>query len=110
MNRLAGILKQIAMAIVATVVVLYVGDYALLRAKLMWPKLGAGTGTVTMLRMYAIPQKNGRVEFEMDANQPQVTVPCVHSVFPHLGNSPCWYLQRNSDKPIPVVILPFLRN
>ncbi len=76
----------------------------------MWPKWGAGYGTVVMTRMYAIPQKNGRVEYEMDANQPEVNTPCVHSLFPHMGNSPCWYLERNRNTPIPVVILPFLAN
>lgn len=108
MTRLSRILKQSAIAIVVTTLVLFVADYLLLRAKLIWPKLGAGTGTVTMERLYAIAQKNGRVEYELDANQPEVTLPCVHSLFPHMGNRPCWYLQRNSTKPIPVVILPFL--
>lgn len=108
MTRLSRLLQRTAIALVATVVVLFVADYLLLRAKLMWPKLGRGTGTVTLERIYAIPQKNGRVEYELDANQPEVTLPCVHSLFPHMGNSPCWYLQQNSTKPIPVTILPFL--
>jgi hypothetical protein len=55
-----------------------------------------------MERLYAIPQKNGKIDYEFDAQQPDVTTPCVHSLFPHLGNSPCWYLQRNSQKPIPM--------
>ena len=108
MTRLSRLLQRTAIALVTTLVVLFVADYLLLRAKLMWPKLGSATGTVTMERMYAISQKSGRVEYEMDANQPEVTLPCVHSLFPHMGNSPCWYLRQNATKPIPVVILPFL--
>src|ERR1700746_3529638 len=108
MTRLSRIMKRPGIAIVVTTLVLFVADYLLLRAKLIWPKLGAGTGTVTMERLYAIAQKNGRVEYELDANQPEVTLPCVHSLFPHMGNSPCWYLQQNATKPIPVVILPSL--
>jgi len=108
MSRLSNIFKRTVVGAALAVVVVFVVDYVVLRAKLMFPKLGAATGTVLMQRMYAIPQKNGRVEYEMDVNQPQVNTPCVHSLFPHMGNSPCWYLQQNATKPIPVVILPAL--
>ena len=50
MTRLSRILKQSAIAIVVTTLALFVADYLLLRAKLTWPKLGAGTGTVTIIR------------------------------------------------------------
>ena len=108
MSRLSNIFKRTFIGIVVALVAVYVLDYALLRAKMMIPRLGAATGTVKMTRLYAIPQKNGSVEFELDANQPEVTMPCVHALFPHMGNSPCWYLQQNANKPIPIVILPFL--
>jgi hypothetical protein len=108
MSRLTNILKRSVVGIVIAIIAVFIVDYVVLRAKLMFPKLGVATGTVQMQRLYAIPQKNGRVEYELDANQPEVTTPCVHSLFPHMGNSPCWYLQQNATKPIPVVILPFL--
>jgi hypothetical protein len=108
MTRLSTIFKRTVIGIVVTIVAAFIVDYVVLRAKLMFPKLGDANGTVQMTRLYAISEKNGRVEYELDANQPQITMPCVHSVFPHMGNSPCWYLQQNATKPIPVVILPFL--
>jgi len=108
MSRLSNIFERTIIGVVAAVVVLFVLDYLVLRARVMFPKLGAATGTVQMTRMYAIAQKNGRVESQMDVNQPQVTMPCVHSLFPHMGNRPCWYLEQNANKPIPVVILPAL--
>lgn len=108
MSRLSNIFKRTVVGIVVAFVVVFVLDYALLRARMMFPKLGDATGTVKMTRLYAIPQKSGRVEYELDANQPEVMTPCVHSLFPHMGNSPCWYLQQNANKPIPVVILPSL--
>jgi hypothetical protein len=74
----------------------------LLRYRILRGKTDAAIGTVTMERLYAIPQKNGKTDYEFDAQQPEVTVPCVHSLFPHLSQSPCWYLQRNSQKPIPM--------
>ncbi len=108
MSRLSNIFKRTLVGILIAAACVFVLDYSVLRAKMMFPKLGAATGTVQMTRMYAISQKNGRVEYELDANQPEVTMPCVHSLFPHLGNNPCWYLQQNATKPIPVVILPSL--
>jgi hypothetical protein len=66
------------------------------------PKAGEAFGTVQMERLYAIPQKNGKTDYEFDAQQPEVTTPCVHAIFPHMGDAPCWYLQRNSQKPIPM--------
>jgi hypothetical protein len=102
--RLSSIFKRAVIGIVVALVAAFIVDYAVLRAKMMFPKLGAATGTVQMTRLYAIAQKNGRTEYELDANQPEVTMPCVRSLFPHMGNSPCWYLQQNATKPIPVVI------
>src|SRR3984957_12663643 len=108
MSKLSNIFKRGFVGIVVVVVAAFVVDYVVLRAKMMFPKLGAATGTVQITRLYAIAEKNGRVEYELDANQPEVTMPCVHSLFPHMGNSPCWYLQQNATKPIPVVIFPSL--
>jgi hypothetical protein len=108
MSRLSYIFKRTVIGILIVLVAAFILDYVVLHAKMMFPKLGAATGTVQMTRLYAISEKNGRVEYELDANQPEVTMPCVHSLFPHLGNSPCWYLQQNATKPIPVVILPSL--
>src|ERR1700743_502658 len=108
MSRLSNIFKRTVLGIVVVLIAAFIVDYVLLRAKVMFPKLGAATGTVVMTRLYAISQKNGRVEYELDANQPEVTMDCVHSLFPHMGKNPCWYMKKNAKKPIPVVILPSL--
>jgi hypothetical protein len=91
-----------AMALLA---LLYAGDYAIVRSRAAFPRLGSAYDSVQMVRLYAIPLKNGRTEYELDARQPQVTLPCVRALFPHLGYQPCWYLRRNSQKPIPMLIL-----
>src|SRR5579871_5084674 len=108
MSRLSSTFKKTIIGVAITVIAAFIVDYVVLRAKVMFPRLGAATGTVQMTRLYAIAQKNGRVEYELDANQPEVTVPCVHSLFPHMGNSPCWYLEQTANKPIPVAIFPAL--
>ena len=101
--------KRTAAALVLALVLLYGGDYLFLRLRVAYPKLGNALGTVQMQRLYAIPLNGGKTEYEFDARQPVVATTCVHSLFPHLGQQPCWYLQRNSEKPIPMVIMPTAR-
>jgi hypothetical protein len=97
--------RRALLLLVALAAVAYAGDYVLLRLRAADPRLGSAFGSVQMERLYAIPLKNGATEYELDARQPEVSVDCVHALFPHLGYSPCWYLRRNSQKPIPMVIL-----
>jgi hypothetical protein len=104
-NPLISYVKRALLLIVALAALLYAGDYTLVRLRMAFPKLGPAMDTVQMGRLYAIALKNGRTEYELDAQQPEVTVTCVRALFPHLGYSPCWYLRRNSQKPIPMVIL-----
>ncbi len=60
--------------------------------------------TVTALRVLAIGEKGGKTEYTLDQIQPQQTGVCVHSLFPHAGDLPCWYLKRKFAQPIPMVI------
>jgi hypothetical protein len=106
---LATIAKRALAATLLLLGLVYAGDYLFVRYRTAYPKAGDAFGTVVMERLYAIPQKNGATEYEFDARQPEVNTPCVHSLFPHVGLSPCWYLKRNSQKPIPMVIMPLER-
>jgi hypothetical protein len=63
--------------------------------------------TVDMQRMLAIQMKGGKIEYTMDRTQTAQFEPCVYSLFPHAGLEPCWYLLRQSHKPVPLIILPF---
>jgi hypothetical protein len=101
-SRASLIAKRAAIVVILLFAVVYTGDYLLVRWKMAHPKTGEPFGTVRMERLYAIPQKNGKIDYEFDALQPEVTTPCVHSIFPHMGDAPCWYLLRNSQKPIPM--------
>ena len=73
----------------------YAIDYAVLRFRMATNR--NATGTVTVRPVYAVPQKNHSTEFL--AGDPQ-NQPCVHSLFPHLGDSPCWYLARHKEQQI----------
>jgi hypothetical protein len=102
LSRISLILKRTVVVVLAALALTYAFDYLRVRYKMAHSASGSAFGTVQMERLYAIPQKNGKIEYELDARQPEVTVPCVHALFPHMDERPCWYLQRNSQKPIPM--------
>jgi hypothetical protein len=52
---------------------------------------------MTIQRYYAVPQKGGKIEF-LSADPQQQT--CTHSLFPQMGDPPCWYLARHTDQRI----------
>ncbi len=102
MSGVSVIVKRASVTTIVLLALVYLGDYLWLRYKVAHPQSGNAYGTVQMIRLLAIPLKDGKTEYELDAQQPEVDTPCVHSLFPHLGDSPCWYLQRESQKPIPM--------
>ena len=96
------ITRRILLAAVSTLAFIYVGDYLSVRVRLMHPKSADPLESITTARILAIPEKNGKVEYEPDVQNPQQTVTCVHSLFPHLGYSPCWYIKPKLGQPIPM--------
>jgi hypothetical protein len=130
MNPIAKIALRAGLVLLILLAILYGGDYAFLKYRLARFEGGnkstgnsgnSGPGsapnsppstsgsspsaprgpldTVQIQRTYEIPHKDGRAEFAFA--EPQ-TVPCVHSIFPHLGYSPCWYLKRHTQQTIPM--------
>ncbi len=89
------ILKRMAVGVLALLVAVYIGDYLRVRLRMAYPKSGDAFGAVTMY--YSTTLKSGKTEVFFD--QPQ-TETCVHSLFPHFGDRPCWYASRNSVKPV----------
>jgi hypothetical protein len=86
---------RILMVAVVSLVIVYVGDD--LSVRYCIPKSRKPLGTVTIQRYDAIPEKNGKTEF---AFEDPVIQTCVHSLFPHLGYQPCWYVGRHSEQRI----------
>jgi hypothetical protein len=105
LNNLGNLVRRTLVLVVALAAIVYAGDYAVVRLRASCPRLGNAFGSVQVVRLLAIPLKNGRTEYELDALQPEATVTCVRALFPHLGYQPCWYVRRQSQKPIPMVIL-----
>jgi hypothetical protein len=84
-------------AIVALLLLTYVGDYCSLHYQIPGGRPQYGQITVNIL--YVIHVKGGKIQYEPG---PQETDTCVHSLFPQYGCSPCWYLSRHTDKLIDI--------
>ena len=92
---IARLLRRVFVSLVLLAFVSYAADFAWLHFRLA-THLNV-LATVTVHPYYAVPQKNHKVEFLFEEPHDET---CVEALFPHLGDSPCWYLDRNKDKRI----------
>jgi hypothetical protein len=86
---------KVVIALLGAAGLFYIGDYAVLRYRIARNLTPYGSVTVNVY--YAVPQKNGRMEYDFGSSQAEV---CVNSVFPQAGYAPCWYLRRRSDQQV----------
>ncbi len=84
-------MKRALLATLVLAAAVYLGDYVSLRLRI--PNHREPFGTVMVERDFAVALKNRQTEFMFNQPQPQ---PCVYSLFPHLGDPPCWYLARHA--------------
>ncbi len=96
---------RVLYAILLVVALAYGYDYASVRRRASEKKPGDPFDVVTFPHLLAIPQKGNRVDYEFDAQSPMESVPCVHSLFPHDGYTPCWYVLRKAKNPTPMMIV-----
>jgi hypothetical protein len=89
------LLKRLTISLVLGLALLYASDYLMLRYRVAANR--NPYGTVTVQPYYAVPRKDHRTEYMFDDPRDET---CVHSLFPHFGDSPCWYLNRNKQKRI----------
>jgi hypothetical protein len=87
-------MKRVLLFTAMSLVILYAADYLSLRYRI--PNREP-LSTVKIQRYYAVTQKDRKVEYYfLDPENQQ----CVHSLFPHLGSNPCWYVSRHTKKEI----------
>ena len=82
-------MKRMFFIVILALALLYAGDYLSLRYQI--PRGRAQYGVVNIQSYYAVGLKSGKTEFMFLGPKNQA---CVHSLFPHFGDSPCWYLNR----------------
>jgi hypothetical protein len=98
-------LIRILYALLMLLAVAYGYDYASVRRRIIAQKPGDPFDVVTYPHILAIPQKGNKVDYELDAQSPMESEPCVHSLFPHYGYAPCWYVRRKSKNPTQMTIV-----
>ncbi len=81
MKRLLGRTLQ---GFLAVLVVLYAGDWAVLRVR-----GEQGVASAQVEQFLKTPLKGRKEEFDYLGT---VTQPCVRSIFPHQSETPCWWL------------------
>ncbi|MGC2193562.1 MAG: hypothetical protein WA628_02730 [Terriglobales bacterium] len=84
---------RIPIVALVSLAIVYLCDDLSVRYRI--PKSRQPLGAVTIQRYDAIPEKNGKTEF---AFEEPIAQTCVHSLFPHMGYPPCWYLGRHTEQ------------
>ena len=97
--------NRILYAIILVFTLAYGYDFASVRRRMSAQKPGDPFDVVTYPHLLAIPQKGNKVDYELDAQSPMESESCVHSLFPHYGYTPCWYVVRKSKKPTQMMIV-----
>ena len=96
------ILKRILAALAIAFAAIYACDYLYLRIRMRHATRTDPFESMTRTRVLAIPQKSGNFDYEIDQQMPVETLTCVHALFPHYGDQPCWYVKPRLNRPIPV--------
>jgi hypothetical protein len=90
----AFVLRAVA-AIVLAAALAWICDYLVLRLRIATNH--EPFGTVLVDPVYAVPRKDQKMEYMVGDPTNQE---CVHSLFPHMGDSPCWYLSRHTSQQV----------
>jgi hypothetical protein len=91
------ILKRSLVVAVLLSALVYGGDYLSVRYRMSRNRPGDPFEVMEVRRLYAIPYKNGKNEYDFGDPEKQT---CVHALLPHFGYDPCWYVTRENRKPI----------
>ncbi len=75
--------------LVVSLVVLYVCDWAVWRARV---DMGSGMGTVPVSTVVVLPLKDNKEEYDWGGT---ANVSCSRSLFPQAGSGACWWLRRH---------------
>jgi len=89
MRRLIG---RIVALVVLLAALLWTVDWLVLRRRVA--QNGDAFGDLEVHYRYAVHLKNKRIEQRAEKE----TVECVHSMFPHYNDTPCWYLKRHTNQ------------
>lgn len=84
-----------ALLVLLLAAVAYASDYVVLRYRITTKR--SPFASVTVHPYDAVPRKDHKIEFMAEDPRDET---CVNSLFPHMGDPPCWYLIRHKDQRI----------
>lgn len=87
------IFRNVLVATIAFAIVVYAFDSIYARVR------KGPFANVRIDQYYAVTEKFNMIAYERGTS---ITERCVYSIFPHFGNSPCWYLMRHTLRYIKV--------
>lgn len=93
MSAAPRVALRILFALIAAAVLAYAIDALVLRIS------RRPDATVTVRSYYVVPTKDGHVDYLYND---AIDEPCVQALFPHRGESPCWYLRHHPEQRINV--------
>ena len=85
------LLQRLLVIAAALLALTYACDYLSIAYRI--PNGRVQFGSIEVQKLLAVPQKDHKTEYIADPPQAQQ---CVHSLFPQLGLTPCWYLARHA--------------
>jgi predicted Zn-dependent protease len=96
------VLKHVTASLLFALALVYLLDWAVVSVRALHPTATSPYETMTVPRILAIPENNGKTEYQIDQLHPEESVTCVHALFPHSGHGPCWYVRRKISQPVPM--------
>ncbi len=97
LERIKRVLLAGTLTALVLLLLVYTGDYVSLRIQISRSR--PAFEKISVDTLWAIQQKNGKTTYQI--GQPEITT-CVHSLFPHYGYDPCWYVSRHTEKRIDI--------
>jgi hypothetical protein len=85
-------LGTIVQALLALILVLYAGDYAVYRYR---ASHGTAFKTLQVDQYLSTPLKGNKAEYDYMGTQAET---CSRSLFPQAGDPPCWWLARHTSR------------
>jgi hypothetical protein len=89
MRFLGRWLLRIAVSFAAATLAAFALDWTVYKFR------GSPQSQVAVNRFLSVPLKGQKTEYDFLGT---ASVPCVIALFPHGGETPCWYLQRHPNQ------------
>ena len=100
--------QRIVIGAIVLLAIVYASDDLYVRHRIAAHKQNDPLEVLVYPRILEIPEKGRHVEYALDVRSPTGSQSCVHSLFPHFGYDPCWYVRREIKKPIPMAAVPVI--